>query len=223
MLENSVTSTSLPIGRYFGIPLRMHFTFLIYLIVRFQQFNNNPLFGFLLVAGFALSIILHEYGHALAAKKYGGWPEEVILWQFGGLAICREPRSLIGSLATTVGGPLVTLALVGLFSGSAGMLQTMANPAMHGLVRLAQELARFNLLALVFNLIPAFPMDGGRLLRDLLAFHTGRYQATTLALTISRYLAVLALIAGLVFANVTLVVLSVFLFMATGWRSGPRF
>ena len=209
MQDHSLSATSLPIGRYFGIPMRMHFTFLLYLILQFKQFAN-PVVGFLLAAGFALSIILHEYGHALAARHFGGWPEEVVLWQLGGMAVCREPWSNLGSIALTAGGPLVSLALALFFFGTANVLQNTPDLAPSGAHYVASQLARFNWLVLLFNLIPAFPMDGGRFLRDLLAFQMGRESATDMVLTLSRFIAVAAVVAGLVLANTNLLMLSVF-------------
>ena len=216
MSENFLSSSSLPIGNYFGIPLRIHITFLILLFFQFQAFKN-PQFGLLVVLGMTLSIILHEYGHALTAVSYGGRKGAIILWQFGGLATGSGPLSLKASLATTIGGPMITLILAVLLSALTAISERSVNPALREYVEVCRTLARFNWITLVFNLIPAFPMDGGQILRDLLAFHVGFSEATRIALLLSRGIAVVAVVAGLVLGNSTLLFASMFLFIANRW------
>jgi len=213
MSENFLTSSSVPIGSYFGIPLRIHITFLVLLFFQFQVFKN-PQFGLLVILGMTLSIILHEYGHALTAVSYGGRKGAIILWQFGGLATGSGPLSLKGSLATTVGGPLVTLILAVMLGVLTAISERSVDPAMRGYVEVFRTLARFNWIALAFNLVPAFPLDGGQIFRDLLAFRLGMGEATRIALLLSRGIAVVAVIAGLALSNSTLLFASMFLFMA---------
>ena len=163
----------------------------------------------------ALSILLHEFGHALTSAFYGGRSGSILLWQFGGLAISTPPASLAGSIATVAAGPAVTLVLAILFSAAATFLQPSCDPEMLAVIR---TLARFNWVTLVFNLIPAFPMDGGQLFRDTLALHMGYSQATAIALNLSRVIAIVAMVGGVILSNPTLLFASVFLFMANRWR-----
>ena len=214
MTEDFLASTSLPLGTYFGIPVRMHFTFLILLFFQFQTVKN-PAFGIAVAIGMALSILLHEFGHALTSAFYGGRSGSILLWQFGGLAISTPPASLAGSIATVAAGPAVTLVLAILFSAAATFRQPSCDPEMLAVIR---TLARFNWVTLVFNLIPAFPMDGGQLFRDTLALHMGYSQATAIALNLSRVIAIVAMVGGVILSNPTLLFASVFLFMANRWR-----
>jgi Zn-dependent protease len=173
----------------------------------------------MMVIGITASIVLHELGHALAARRYGGWPDEIVLWQFGGVAVCREPRTRQGMLAATLGGPLVTLLLALVLSGISLWAKSLPLAAVKFTPALPiAALARFNWIALAFNLIPAFPMDGGRLLRDLLAFRMGTLRSTALAEQISRWIAVAALVMGILLPNPVLVTLSLFLFLTVGWQ-----
>jgi Zn-dependent protease len=214
----SLTSSSIPVGRLFGIPMRLHITFLIFLWLQLRA-NEDPGVGVLMVLGITASIVLHELGHALAARQYGGWPDEIVLWQFGGVAVCREPGTRQGMLAVTLGGPLVTLLLASALTGISLWTESLPPTAVKFTPALPiAALARFNWIALAFNLIPAFPMDGGRLLRDLLAFRMGTFRASAFAEQISRCIAVAALALGLLLPNSDLVTLSLFLFLTVGWQ-----
>jgi Zn-dependent protease len=222
-------SYGIPVGRYWGITVRLHFTFVIFVVYRLQ-YHPKLAYGLAFVVGLYLCILLHEFGHALAARWCDGEADEILLWPLGGLAFVRPAWNPTAHLITTVAGPAVTLALWLAFWGGAGLLQSGFN---HGLIplKIAQPLYWFvatmrdwNLFLLVFNLIPAFPMDGGRILRDSLWHRMSAETATRVAIVLSNAIAVLAVVWAvaamtgaaavpwLPFSPVWLIVLAVFIF-----------
>jgi len=197
---------SLPVGRYAGISVRVHFTFFISGLYFLQQFGDRVIFGLaFIICGYFLSILLHEFGHAFAARFCDGEADEIIIWSFGGLALCRPIFNPTAQLITTVAGPLVTLVLWGLFS-LIGFITTRVLPdsAFGGLtyqtLELVAYMAWFNKMILFFNLIPAFPMDGGRILQELLWYRMGYERATEVAVFVSKALAVVGM--GLGFSGI---------------------
>jgi len=182
----------IPVGRFFGITVRLHFTFLFYVIWRIQQFGDVGL-GFAYMFSLFFCILLHEFGHALAARWCDGDADEILLWPLGGLAFCRPAFHPTAHLITAVAGPFVTLVLWLLFWALSSLLPSafpslvLQYPFVYHLILATRDL---NLWLLIFNMIPAFPMDGGRILRDIVWRWTGVLRATELASSLSRVIAV---------------------------------
>ena len=170
---NSFMSLSVPAGRIAGISIRIHILFLIYLAVRLWELRDGGAgFGLAVFAGLYICILLHEFGHALCARWCGGEADEILIWPLGGLAYCRPPLHPTPHLITTLGGPFVTLVLWALLTAVAGMLQPERvaglSEGRYWIWIYIAELAALNGYMLLFNLLPAFPLDGGRALRDTL-------------------------------------------------------
>ena len=159
--------------------------------------------------GFFGSILLHELGHAYFARREGIGISSIQLWIFGGVArMEKESESPAAEFKVAIGGPLVTLAIVLVFS-AAGILAAGAGnfkDAMlvegtadtSGVLAMVAWLASINLLVLVFNLLPAFPMDGGRIARAIAWWRTGdRASATRFAATLGQVFAYLFIGAGI--------------------------
>lgn len=207
-------NAGIPLGRVLGIQVRLHFTFLLYAWYRLQQFPNL-FYGAAFLAGLYVCILLHELGHALAARWADGEAREVLLWPLGGLACCRPAWHPTAHLMTTLAGPFVTLALFLLLAAAAVALSpwaTRSAPVSYAHHFLA-DIARLNLWLLLFNLIPAFPMDGGRILRDTLWHWMSVETATRIAVWTSRGIAVSGIVWGLVNGFYWLVVLAAFVFL----------
>ena len=183
----------IPLGRYFGINVRLHFTFLIYAYYRVQEYHS-PVFGLFFVAGIYLCILLHEFGHALAARWCDGEANDILLWPLGGLAFVRPAWHPTAHLITTVAGPFITFVLWLGLALTAWGLEHLAVVPVAPLIEFLKALSWFNRLILLFNLIPAFPMDGGRILRDTLWHWMSAETATRIAVVISRLFALLAVI-----------------------------
>jgi Zn-dependent protease len=166
-------------------------------------------YAVLTTVGFFASILLHELGHAVAAQRSGIGITSIQLWIFGGMArMDRETDSPATEFKVAIAGPLVTLAIVVvlLLAGavSAGFTEFReaaegtSNAGISGLTAMIAWLASINLVVLVFNLLPAFPMDGGRVVRALAWWRSGdRTAATRFAAGLGRAFAYLFIGAGL--------------------------
>ena len=167
------------------------------------------LLAILSAAGFFGSILLHELGHAVAARRDGIGISSIQLWIFGGMArMDREADTPGSELRVALAGPLVTLALFVVFTvggllvagpkefGEAAVLDRESGAS--GLLAVVAWLASINLLLLVFNMLPAFPMDGGRVARAIAWWRTGdRNAATRFAANLGRVFAYLFIGAGI--------------------------
>ncbi len=206
-------SFGIPVGRYWGINVRLHFTFLIYAFYRVQE-SGSLLIGLLVVTGTYFCILLHEFGHAFAARWCDGEAEDILLWPLGGLAFCRPAWHPTAHLITAVAGPFVTLVLwLGLGGLAWASEYIVALPPI--IRRFAWTLSNYNFIILLFNLIPAFPMDGGRILRDTLWHWVSPETATRIAVVVSRVLAVLGAIIAVISQHYWFLVLPVFIFLQT--------
>ncbi len=173
------------LGRIAGIDVYLHPTFLLVLLPPFAV--GGPL-TILCVFG---CVLMHEFGHALMARRFGIETEDITLYPIGGVArLQRIPRAPGAELMIALAGPAVNFAIVAAlaFLNLLG-LDALVEGTMAGYV--LGELMIVNLVLGLFNLIPAFPMDGGRVLRAMLGGWLGRAQATTIAATIGRSLAIL--------------------------------
>jgi len=202
---------SLNIGRLAGIPIRLHVTLfiMIFLLGLFYGRNGDfvtTLLAVLLVTALVFgSVLLHELGHALMARRYGVVTREIVLLPIGGAAILEDaettPRQ---DFMIAFAGPAVSLILAAIAWG----LSTLS---------MGNTLERFALLNLflgVGNLIPAFPLDGGRILRAGLTGWMGRVRATTVAAKLGRFIAVALVVTAVWYADVWLGIIGAFIYVA---------
>jgi len=203
----------IPFGRYFGINVRVHFTFFLFAFYRVSQWGNIGL-GLAYILGLYLCILLHEFGHALAARWCDGEANDILLWPLGGLAFVRPAWHPTAHLITTVAGPFVTFVLWILFHSAVTALSAagLAGAALWFCVAMRD----MNLLLLIFNLIPAFPMDGGRILRDTLWHWMRAETATLIAVRVSQVIAVAAIAWAVYSQDFWLLFLAGFILMQTG-------
>ena len=181
-------ANSYSIGRLFGIPIRVHITFVIVLPI-FALFYapfgglTGLLYGALGAVGLFGSIVLHEVGHSLVARAKGSRILEILLLPIGGMArLDRMPKRPADEIQTALAGPAVSLAL-----GLAGWWYAPFVAAFSPILAvILAKLAIFNIWITFFNLIPSFPMDGGRVFRAALVPKLGRLRATQLAAKVGR-------------------------------------
>ena len=199
------------LGRVAGIDLFLHPTFLLLLLPGMTG-NLSPL---LIVALFGC-VVLHELGHALMARRFGIETLDITLYPIGGVArLQRMPRAPGAELLIALAGPAVNFAIV---AGLLG-LELLGIGGMESDSWLGGFLASLMLVNLIlglFNLIPAFPMDGGRVLRALLTGWVGRVRATTIAATIGRALALAFGVYSLFQGNLFQVALAAFIYFVAG-------
>ncbi len=162
-----------------------------------------------------LFVLMHEFGHALAAKKFGISTRDITLLPIGGLArLERMPREPKQELWVALAGPLVNLVLAVLLFGWLFLTNGLSGLTSTSLTEgsLLQRLAIVNLTLLLFNLIPAFPMDGGRVLRAFLAMRMEYTQATQTAATIGQGFALIFGLIGLL-TNPFLIFIALFVWI----------
>ncbi len=181
---------SLRIFRIAGTDVKVHVTFLLLLGFFWLQ---GGVAAALMLLGIFGCVLLHEFGHIAMARRFGVRTPDVILLPIGGLArLERMPDEPRQELLIALAGPLVTLVIaVALYAwlASTGSPPPLV-PGLYGLPgNFLDELYRINVLLLLFNLIPAFPMDGGRVLRAVLASRLGLARATRIAASIGQFLA----------------------------------
>jgi Zn-dependent protease len=189
------------LARVAGIDVYLHPSFLLVLILAGVTQGGLVAVGFL--AALFGCVLLHEFGHALTARLFGIETEDITLYPIGGLArLRRMPRAPGAELLITLAGPLVNVLIAAVLA-SALWLGEVVEPysTMSFVGAFLNQLMWVNVGLAVFNLLPAFPMDGGRILRALLAGPLGRVRATEIAVGVGRVLAValgaLALFNGL--------------------------
>lgn len=214
---------SLNLGKISGIRVQMHWTFLLLLawIVITEVNKGSSTATVLLTVGYVLSIflcvILHEFGHAFMARKYGVATRKVTLLPIGGVAsLERMPEKPAQELAVAVAGPAVNvvIAAILLLVGSFGIADLFDPEKMETLTTITAgnflyALCVINIILVLFNAIPAFPMDGGRVLRALLSFKLKRTKATNIAAGLGQIIGVLFILAGFA-GNFLLILIGLF-------------
>ena len=212
---------SLSLGSIGGTAIRIHVTFLLFLIwlgaIYYRQGGAEAAWqGTIFIVLIFLCVLLHELGHVFAARYYDVPTRDVTLWPFGGIASMeRMPDKPSQELIVALAGPAVNVVIAAvllLWLGSRLEPQNLTqieNPA----VSMAAKVAGANIILVLFNMIPAFPMDGGRVLRAILAMWMGNARATELAATIGQGFAVVFGILG-IFYNPMLIIIAVFIFLA---------
>jgi Zn-dependent protease/CBS domain-containing protein len=212
---------SFPIARIAGTTVRVHVTFLLFLVWIGGAYwrvggREAALEGVLFMLLLFACVVAHEFGHIFAARRYGIRTPEVTLWPIGGVAsLERIPDKPREELVVALAGPAVNvviaavlIAIVGSGLDGAAMAD-LENPRAGLLARLAGA----NIFLVVFNMIPAFPMDGGRVLRAILAMSRSHADATRIAARIGQGAAFVFALAGL-FINPMLIVIGLFVYLA---------
>ncbi len=220
---------SLKIARLGATSLYVHVTFFLLIAwVAFAGWQQGgaqaALDGVVFVLLIFLCVVLHEYGHVAAAAHYGIKTPTITLLPIGGLAsLERMPERPGRELVVALAGPMVNVVIVGLLLlvlgarfdfGQIGAIERAQ-------MSLSGRLAAVNVMLVLFNLIPAFPLDGGRVLRALLSMRFERARATLYAARIGQAFAVIFAIVGL-YGNPLLLLIAVFLFFAAEAEAGQE-
>lgn len=232
---------SLTLFRIAGIEVRMHWSFLLIILYGafiFGAGGGNMIvgafYGVLVILLLFVCVTLHEFGHALVAKHFGVNTPYITLLPIGGVAsLERMPDNPSQEFLIAIAGPTVnfiialiltpiTLAVAAVQSGPAAAMdmhiftQALYNAQTPGLVNLLGYLVMLNLLLGLFNLLPAFPMDGGRILRSLLAIWMSYVQATRVAVFVGQVMAALFVVWGIFGGNFFLLLIAFFIYFGGG-------
>jgi len=212
---------SLKLGKLRGIDLYVHFTFgllLVYLGFHYWRATHNVtavLQGIVFIVALFGCVVLHELGHALMARRYGIKTRDITLLPIGGIArLERMPEKPMQELWVTLAGPAVNVGIAIVLSvglAAIGGLTSVEHVATTG-GSFWQRLIVLNVVLAVFNLLPAFPMDGGRVLRALLAMRLSRRRATVIAANVGQGMAVLFVFLGF-FYNPFLILIGIFVYL----------
>jgi Zn-dependent protease len=220
--------SSLKVGSVSGIGIFLHWTFLLLVAAIFgfyyiqSQSVTAAIAGMGLILAVFLCVVLHELGHALTARRFGVGTRSITLYPIGGLArLQRIPSEPMKEFWIAIGGPAVNLAIAlvlavvllvldGTFAPDA-----LRAPGQHALA----SLMWINLILAGFNMLPAFPMDGGRVLRALLALRQDYAQATQTAANVGQGMAILFGLFGLLSGNPILLFIALFVYVGAQQES----
>jgi Zn-dependent protease/predicted transcriptional regulator len=166
-VERARSPWVLELGRVAKIPVRVHLTFLLLIVwLAFGSVDTKPLHEALFVMLVFLCVLLHELGHALVARRFGVQTRDITLYPFGGIATLLSQPSPKAELVISLAGPIVNVLLAAaLFPFVTIPSQPPTSPTTVGML---ERLFMTNIALAVFNLLPALPMDGGRVLRAIL-------------------------------------------------------
>ena len=227
---------SVPLGRVFGINVRVHLLLLIFIVLELGRALSldeeaEAALGLgvtaMLLGGLFIVVLLHEFGHCLACRWVGGAADEILMWPLGGLAYCQPPNRWQPNLVTVLGGPAVNVGICLVLGPILGMLTgtwlgvALPNPlSLNALYRtdvsgewwlIAMFLVHWvSFLLLLFNLIPMFPLDGGRVVQTLLWPKLGYTRSMRVAVRIGYVGAVLLFIFGWIMQAFTLIGVAIF-------------
>jgi Zn-dependent protease len=204
-----------------GILLSVHFSFVIWLAFKAQEGWQEAgwpglIWSVATLVTFFTCVVLHEFGHSFTAMHYGIGVRRILLMPIGGMAEMDDiPRRPSRELLITLAGPAVNFAIAALLWGALHFVDAPANESAYSLVGFAAELLFWNLAMGIFNLLPAFPMDGGRILRALLATKMPYLRATFWAVTVGKIITGAGILLALfVFKAPILAILFAFIFFA---------
>ncbi len=223
-------SWSFKLARIGGIDVKVHVTFILILLwvgyvwgINLKMGPGGALFGVVVTLLLFLCVLLHELAHSFVARRYGVTVRDIILLPIGGMAqMDKMPEKPGEELKMSLAGPLTNIVIVAIiiafsllakFDIITGIAEIYRNPSSVGWRELVPYMALANLFLGIFNLVPAFPMDGGRVLRALLALRLDYVKATKWAVNIGQGLAFLFGLFGVISANWLLFIIAVFIYM----------
>jgi Zn-dependent protease len=214
---------SIRLFRAAGINVFIHWS---WFLVAFWAVDNrvgyysSPIWNLVEYLGLFLVVLMHEFGHSLAARQVGGHSDTIVLWPFGGVAYVRAPERPGATLWSIAAGPLVNVVLVIALLLVDALAGTEIRSALPDVGRFLRAMLYINIMLLVFNLLPVYPLDGGQMLRSLLWYPLGRVRSLQIA-TVIGFVGVGALaLYALNERSIWMGVMTAFIFMncRQGWK-----
>lgn len=218
---------SFPVANVFGTVVRIHVTFLILLAwvvlsFLFKQGTAEAIGALAYTLALFGCVLLHEFGHVFAARAFGIRTPDITLLPIGGLArLEKMPEQPWQEVIVAIAGPLVNVLISGVLLALFGLpdFTDVAPASFASPTTIAKLLIIVNVWLVIFNMIPAFPMDGGRVLRALLAMVMPYARATSVAATVGQVFAGIGAVIGLLQGNVILLLIALFIFFAARGES----
>ncbi|MDX1406479.1 MAG: site-2 protease family protein [Saprospiraceae bacterium] len=216
------------IARFAGIPVKLHWSFgllmlwVIYAAVSSGLDSRGVILSVVIVSVIFACVVMHEYGHALTARRYGVRTRDIILSPIGGIArLSHIPEKPAHEMLIALAGPavnaVIALVLLAVISIGEQRFPGIFSPGFWSLTyeqSVLLVIAKINVFLVAFNLIPAFPMDGGRVLRSLLALRLERARATLIASYTGSAFAAVFILVGITQSEVILSLIGIFIFFA---------
>lgn len=210
--------------RFAGIQVSLHFSWFLVAIYQLTSRPHgyiSPIFAVYEYLALFVIVLLHEFGHAFACRQVGGVANSILLWPFGGFAFVQPPPRPGAQLWSIAAGPLVNVALLPLLFLLRTVLAHSAVPfEAPDFFHLVRMVATINLVILIFNLLPFYPLDGGQILRSLLWYAVGRITSLQIASALGVIGGLLLGVYGIWQNAVWLMLLAFFLVSqaVAGWR-----
>jgi Zn-dependent protease/CBS domain-containing protein len=204
---------SFKIGSVWGIPIELHITFILLIVAVFiLSIPTQQFYTFFLVLFLFVFVVFHELAHSVVARRYGIKVRKIILYPIGGVSEIEEiPESPSQEWRMAIAGPLTSLVLGAALLGISLLISPQIPLTLASLFSLTGnflfDFAILNILLGVFNLIPAFPMDGGRVFRALLAERMKFSDATRYAVNIGKIFGIAMVVVGFIFTSYFLLIL----------------
>ena len=210
---------SFKIGSIMGIPLKVHATFLLLLVLIFfagtSVVGMGGLYGVIFVILIFASVVFHELSHAIVARRFGIAVQDITLLPIGGVArMVKTPEKPYQEILVSVAGPISSLILafaLWFVASLAGIDVNFNEAAKEG--SLLAQLIFVNIVLAIFNLLPAFPMDGGRVLRGFLGLYLSPYTATRIAVGVGQVFAIGLFFLGIYSVNVFMILIALFVYL----------
>ncbi len=211
------SSRSFSLFTIFGIHVSLHWSWFLVAVYSIQSRSaeySSLTWNVAEYLGLFAIVLLHEFGHALACRQTGGQANEIVLWPLGGVAYVSPPPRPGATLWSIAAGPLVNVVLIPVLLGLAVITQDGDwNPNLQACL---QTLSTINLVMLIFNILPIYPLDGGQILRSLLWFLIGPIKSLAIASGLGLLCAAAAVLWALTTGYIWLAIMAVFLLVTAG-------
>jgi len=210
---------SIGIGKILGIPIKVHITFLLLLALIYfvgpSIIGVGGFQGVLFVVLVFASVVFHELSHAMVARYYGIEVSDITLLPIGGVArMATQPDKPRQEMIISAAGPVASLVLgfsLWFTADLLGQPVSLSDLSIRG--NLLAQLSAVNFVLAIFNLLPAFPMDGGRVLRGFLALYLNPWKATRIAVGVGQGFAILLFFVGLLAGNLFMILIALFVYL----------
>jgi Zn-dependent protease len=206
-----------------GIEVFLHWSWFVVAVIEVQlwrSYFSSPVWAALIYVGLFVLVTMHEFGHALACRQVGGRADRIVLWPLGGIAFVRPPPRAGAMLWSIAAGPIVNLLLVPIFIYAEHAAWRAGWRTNGDAFKALDGMRQINLLLLLFNLLPIYPLDGGQIVRALLWFPLGQTRSLFIATGIGFFGGALLVLFAFWTRSIWIGIIALFLLSqaGVGWR-----